>query len=86
MIRLSALQPPGVMTSDEDMAGERSQLSDAVAVPVAAGKVLAPQETVVFPGHVIVGARLSSITIVCTHVLELPQSSVAVQVREMVDS
>lgn len=35
-------------------------------------------------GHVIAGATLSSTTMVCIHVLEFPQSSVALHVRVIV--
>ena len=63
-ITLSAVQPPGVITSVEVMAGEISQLSDAVAVPVAPGNVLLPQATVTLPGHDITGARASSMKMV----------------------
>jgi hypothetical protein len=63
-----------------------SQLSVAVALPVFAGSVLAVHSIVILPGHVIVGAVLSSTVMVWTHVLLLPQSSVAVQVRVIVYS
>jgi hypothetical protein len=56
----------------------------AVAVPVFAGKVLAVHCMVTFGGHTIEGARLSSTTMVWAQVLELPQASVALQVRVMV--
>lgn len=82
----SCAHAPATVTSLEVIVGVASQLSEAVAVPVFAGKVLAVQRTVTFAGQVIVGATLSSTTIVCVQKLELPQSSEAVQVRVMVNS
>jgi hypothetical protein len=67
-------------------AGDSSQLSVAVAVPVFAGKVTAVHAIVTFAGHVIMGMVLSSTMINCKHVLVLPQISVASQVREIVYS
>ncbi len=66
------------------MVGVPSQLSVAVAVPVAGGRVLAVQLTVVFGGHVMTGTTLSTIWIVCTQEFILPQSSVAFQVLDIV--
>ena len=74
-----------VMSSNV-IAGTRSQLSVALAMPVWAGSVLSVHSIVTFTGHVISGAVLSSIVITCTHVLKLPQSSVAFQVRLIVYS
>ena len=51
-----------------------------------AGQVLAVQAIVILEGHVIRGAALSLMMIVCKQVLELPQSSVACQVLLMVYS
>ena len=76
---------PPTVTSVEVIVGVASQ-SVAVAVPVFAGNVLAVHCMVTLAGQVITGATLSSTVIVCTQVLELPQSSVAVQVRVMVRS
>ena len=59
------------------------QSSVAVAVPVLAGSVEAEQSIVVLAGQLIVGACVSVTVIVCVQVLELPQLSVAVQVRVM---
>jgi hypothetical protein len=56
------------------------QLSVAVAVPVLAGNVTAVHSIVISTGHVMIGGVLSSTVIVCTHVVLLPQSSVALQV------
>ena len=80
----SCEQLPGADASLKVTRGAPSQLSVAVAVPVAAGKVFVPHSMVTFEGHVIPGARLSSTTIICVHVLELPQSSVATQVLVIV--
>ena len=85
-ITLSAAHMPPVITSVDVIVGEMSQLSVAVAVPVFAGKVLDPQAMVVLDGQVIAGAILSSTKMVCTQLLELPQSSVARHVREIVCS
>jgi hypothetical protein len=57
-----------------------AQLSVAVAVPVAVDVLSSWQFTVVLPGHVITGAVISCTVIVCTHVLELPDGSVAFHV------
>ena len=60
------------------------QVSVAVAEPFAAGLVSAPHSTVSLAGQVIVGAVLSLTEIVCVQLEELPQESVAVQVRAIV--
>lgn len=62
------------------------QLSDAVTVPVLTGGTAEAQVTVTPTGHVMVGAALSSTTMVCRQVPVLPQSSVAVQVLLIVYS
>ena len=51
---------PPTVTSENPIIGFAVQLSVAVALPVFAGKVLAVQLMVVFGGHVIAGAWLSS--------------------------
>ena len=66
------------------IAGAVSQLSEAVADPVAPGAVEVPHSTVTFAGHVMTGAVLSTTLIVCTQVAVLPHSSFAVNVRVMV--
>jgi hypothetical protein len=66
------------------IAGVESQLSVAVALPVLAGDVLAEHSIVIFGGHVIIGAWLSSTEMICSHVLLLLQSSVAIQVLVIV--
>lgn len=66
--------------------GTPLQLSVAVAVPVAAGRVLAVQVMVRFGGQVKVGPVLSSTTIVWTQELLFSHSSMAVQVRVIVYS
>jgi hypothetical protein len=75
-----------VVTSIKVMVGIISQLSDAVADPVLAGRVDAVHSIVTLIGHVITGGVLSSTVITCTQVLKLPQSSVAFQVRLIVYS
>ena len=62
------------------MSGEASQLSVAVATPVAGGNVLDVHNTVTLGGQVICGAVESSTMIFCKHVVVFPQSSVALQV------
>ena len=66
--------------------GVMSQLSVEVAVPVLAGNVLAVHWIVILAGQVTDGTVLSSMVMVCTHVLTLLQISVAVQVRVMLYS
>ena len=78
--------PPAIVASVDVMVGVPSQLSVAVAVPVAAGNVLVLHWMVTLDGQVIDGAALSSTTMVCTQVLELPQSSAAVHVLVIVCS
>ena len=59
------------------------QLSVAVARPVVAGANDEVQDTVTSGGNVIVGGVTSITEIVCEHVDELPQASVALQTRVM---
>jgi hypothetical protein len=56
--------PPPTETSENVTIGAPSHPSTAVALPVLAGKVFSPHCIVMFAGHVITGARLSSSTIV----------------------
>ena len=74
------------MASDDTTVGIPPQLSVAVAVPVAAGKVLSVQRMVTFAGQVTAGGVLSSTKIDWMQLLELPQSSVANQVLVIVYS
>lgn len=74
---------PPATWSTKVMASVGSQ-SVAVAVPVLTGNVLDVHWMVTFGGQVIVGGVLSSTRIICTQLLVLPQSSVAVQVRVMI--
>src|SRR5687768_3680307 len=60
------------------------QSSVAVAVPVLLGSVEAEQSIVVSAGQLITGGVVSVTLMVCTQLEELPQASVAVQVRVMV--
>jgi hypothetical protein len=77
---LSCGQAPPTVTSAKVIKGVGSQLSVAVAEPVAGGNVLAVQETVRLAGHVIIGGSSSWTNICCRQVLEFPQWSVAVHV------
>ncbi len=61
--------------------GWGSQLSVAVALPVALGSVEALQSTVVSAGQLIFGAVVSTTLMVCAQLAVMPQVSVAVQVR-----
>jgi hypothetical protein len=74
---------PATITSAEVIVGVASQLSVAVAVPVAAGSVLSVHVIVTLDGQVSAGVVLSSTVISCTQVDVFPQSSVAVQVRSI---
>jgi hypothetical protein len=86
VIVFSCGQMPPTVTSENPMVGVASQLSVAVALPVTAVAVLELHCTVIFGGQVITGGALSSTKIVCAQLLELPQSSVALHVRVMVNS
>lgn len=86
MIVYSCGQAPPTVTSVEVMVGVTSQLSVAVATPLITGAVLAVHWMVIFEGQVITGGVLSSTKMVCIHELELPQSSVARQVLNTVNS
>jgi len=79
-------QEPATVASLNVSAGVPSQLSVAVALPVLAGNVLAVHNIVILAGQVMAGAKLSSTNMVWLHVLVLPQSSVALQVRVIVRS
>jgi hypothetical protein len=79
-------QAPATVISAKVTTGEGSQLSVAVEDPVFEGAVLSVHSIVTFAAHVIVGGVLSSIVIVCTQVLVLPQKSVAVHVLVIVYS
>jgi hypothetical protein len=84
VIVISEGHAPETVTSLKVTAGLGAQLSVAVAVPVVAGNELWVHSIVTFTGHVIAGGKLSSTNMVCTQVLELPQSSVASHVRVIV--
>ena len=62
------------------------QLSVVVTPAVFTGGTCDAQVTVTFAGQVMPGAALSSSDITCRQVAELPQSSVAIHVRLMVNS
>jgi hypothetical protein len=74
------------VTSVYVIVGIASQLSVAIAKPVVPGNVLDVHSIVTLFGHVIIGAVLSSTTIVWLHVFILPQSSVAFHVLVIVYS
>src|SRR5437870_5586887 len=63
--------------------GLGSQLSIAVALPVALGSVESLQATVVSAGQVMLGAVESTTLMVWAQLVVLPQLTVAVQVRMM---
>ena len=75
-----------MLTSLKETSALASQLSSAVAVPVAAGKVLVAHSMVILSGQVSTGAVESSTVITCTHVVLLPHPSAAVQVLVIVYS
>lgn len=81
---LSCGQDAPVVISVNVTTGSESQLSVAVAVPVAGGKVLAVHAIVIFGGQVITGGVSSCTRIIWIQVLELPQSSVAFHVLVIV--
>src|SRR6185436_5701425 len=76
-------QLPGALTSLCVIEATPLQSSVAVAVPVLLGSVEAAQSIVVLAGQTMVGACVSVTVIVCGQLVELPQLSVAVQVRVM---
>ena len=81
---LSCAHTPATVASLKVTVGALLQLSVAVAEPVFAGKVLAVHSMVRLAGQLMTGATLSSIKMICAHVLKFPQSSVALQVRVIV--
>jgi hypothetical protein len=70
-----------VMLSAKLMTGALSQLSVAVALPVAAGALEASHSIVTLAGQVMAGALLSTTLMAWSQLSTLPQLSVAVQVR-----
>jgi hypothetical protein len=83
VMTLSCGQLPAAVLSLSVIAGAVSQLSVAVAVPVAVELLSSSQLTVALAGQVITGAVLSVTVMAWSQVALLPQSSVAVQVRVM---
>jgi hypothetical protein len=73
-------QAPAIVASVYVTVGVASQLSEEEGFPVLAGNVLAEQSTVTLAGQVILGALVSTIVINWVQVLELPQSSIALNV------
>ena len=80
---VSVLPQPGAEES-EKLTVASPHVSVAVAEPVAEGPVGSPHSTVASAGQVMTGGVVSTTVIVWTQEAVLPQSSVAVQVREMV--
>jgi hypothetical protein len=78
----SALPHKLVTTSLWAMVGD-PLASVAVATPVALMAVFAGYSIVTLAGTCNTGAVVSTTLIVCTTLVELPESSVAVQVREI---
>src|SRR6266571_1080117 len=76
---------PGVLTSTCVTVGVE-QLSTAVAVPVAAGVVLAGHSSTTPAGQVIAGAVVSITFTVAEQVAERPPSSVTVSVTDVAPS
>jgi hypothetical protein len=60
MMVYSCGQLPAMVTLENVIAGEESQTSVAVALPVLPGNVLAEHEIVTLAGQVIKGATLSA--------------------------
>src|SRR5438128_5569922 len=83
MMTLVLGQTPGTLLSLWVTTGAGSQLSVAVALPVAIGSLEVLHWTVASGGQVITGAVVSTTLMVCTQELLLPAQSVAVQVRVM---
>ena len=82
----ASAQVPAATLSLAETAGAPSQLSVAAALPVLTGAVEASHATVTLAGQVMTGAVASTTVIVWPQLLLLPQSSVAVQVRVMMDA
>src|SRR5207249_2088209 len=79
------VQPPPAAAgvSVKLMVGAPPQLSVAVAVSVLLGSVESPHCSILSAGQVMSGGVVSTNVMCWTQVLELPQASVAVQVRSM---
>jgi len=75
-VRLSSESPIQVTVTEP-------QLSEAVTRLILGAGTSARHASIKVPGQPMVGGITSSRVIVCTQVLELPQLSVAVHVREM---
>ena len=75
---------PATVVSADVIVTSLSQLSDAAAVPISTGSILASHSTVTLAGDVVnVGAVVSTTVIVCVYVAALPLSSVAVQTLDI---
>jgi hypothetical protein len=75
-----------VVASDELIVTLESQLSVAVAEPSALVLKSSPHIIVVFDGQLMTGTVVSTIEIVCVALVLLPQRSVAVQMRVIVEA
>src|SRR5436190_8484125 len=83
-VRVITLVPPQLLTTaSSKVTLTELQPSCAVAVPVLLGLVSAGHSRVTAGGATIVGGVVSRTTMFCTALAELPQASVAVQVRAM---
>jgi hypothetical protein len=85
-VRMMVLVPPQpFVTASVNVIVTVPQASVAVATPVLLVLVSAGQSSVRLGGHVITGGVVSRTVMVCKQVDLLPQSSVAVQVRRIVE-
>ena len=76
--------PQASVKASENVIVTFPQESEPLALPVSAGSVLSLHSIVMSSGTVKTGAVLSSTVMVCVSETELPHSSVAVQVLEIV--
>lgn len=83
VIRLSPVHEFPVTTSENVIIGFASQTSVAVAEPVTEGSEGSPHSTDAFAGQLMGGGVVSVTFIVWSQLEELPEQSVAVQVRIM---
>src|SRR6188768_1193455 len=86
LIKYPCVAGTSMVTSLCVMEGAMSHKSVEVASPVLTGVVSSIHSIVTFAGQVMNGGRLSSMVIICVHVLEFPHTSVDVHVLVMVYS
>ena len=79
-------QPPAVVTSTNETAGVPSQLSVAVAVPVAGGEESSSHSMVTSAGKERIGSVASSSVMIWSSLIAFPQASVAVHVLVMMEA